>query len=122
MAEARAKLTNLAVAPRKVRLVAGLIRGRRVEQAREILAFTDKKSAEPMRKLLDSACANAEEAAQQQSARVDTDDFVVSELQVNEGMVLARYRPAPRGRATRIRKRRSHVELVISDQVKPKKR
>jgi len=114
MATATAKLKNLPVSARKVRLVADLIRGKEVAEARDILQFTLKTSATPLRKLLDSAVANAEHAATERHERIDTDEMVISSVMVNEGRTLHRYQNAPRGRATRIRKRSSHVELVLT--------
>ena len=115
MATAVAKLKNLQIGPRKVRLVADLIRGKKVAEARDILRFTVKKSAEPLGKLLESAVANAENAASEAHDRIDTDEMIVNFIEVNEGRTLNRFRPAPRGRATRIRKRSSHVELRITE-------
>lgn len=115
MATAVAKLKNLSIAPRKVRLVADMIRNKRVEEARDILAFTLKGSAEPLRKLLNSAVANAEYTADEKHERIDTDSMVISRIVVNEGRTLQRYQPASRGRALRIRKRSSHVELTLTD-------
>jgi large subunit ribosomal protein L22 len=115
MATAEAKLKNLPVSARKARLVADMIRGKNVIEARNILTFTVKACALPMRKLLDSAVANAESFATEHHERVDTDAMVVSKIIVNEGRTLKRFQPAPRGRATRIRKRSSHVELVITE-------
>ncbi len=113
MATAVAKLKNLQIAPRKVRLVADMIRGKKVAEARDILHFTVKGSALPLRKLLDSAVANAEHAATERHDRIDTDEMVVKTILVNEGRTLQRYQAAPRGRATRIRKRSSHVEITL---------
>ena len=115
MASATAKLQNLSIGPRKVRLVADLIRGKRVDTARDILTFTLKGSAQPLRKLLDSAVANAENSASERNERIDPDEMFVEKIIVNEGRTLRRFQPAPRGRANRIRKRSCHVELVIAD-------
>ncbi|MBI2424529.1 MAG: 50S ribosomal protein L22 [Candidatus Hydrogenedentes bacterium] len=115
MASAEAKLRNLSVSARKARLVADLIRGKRVSDARSILQFTVKLSAEPVLKLLNSAVANMEHEAHLRHLDVDTDEMVVSKVLVNEGRTLYRFQPAPRGRAMRIRKRSSHIELVISE-------
>ncbi len=115
MATAVAKLKNLSVGARKVRLVADMVRGKSVADARDILQYTLKGSGEPLRKLLESAVANAESVATERHERVDTDEMVITRIEVNEGRTLQRYQPAPRGRATRIRKRSSHVELVIAD-------
>ena len=115
MATAQAKLNRLRIAPRKVRLVADMIRGKKVEEARDILRFTNKRSAEPLLKLLDSAAANAESSAAERQERVDPDEMVIRHIMVNEGPTLMRFQPAARGRATRIRKRSSHIELRIED-------
>jgi large subunit ribosomal protein L22 len=115
MARAVAKLKNLSVSARKVRLVADMIRGKKVADARDILQFTLKVSAEPIGKLLASAVANAESKASEQHDRIDTDEMVVSEIMVNEGRTLRRFQNAARGRAMPIRNRSSHVELTISD-------
>lgn len=115
MAVATAKLSNLQMSARKVRLVADLVRGQRIADARDTLRFTIKGSAKPLLKLLESAVANAEYAAQESHGDVDTDEMIVEWIVVNEGRTLQRYQPAPRGRAARIRKRSSHVEIRIAD-------
>lgn len=115
MATAVARARYLRIAPRKVRLVADLIRGKRVAEARDILDFTVKRAAPIVRKVLDSAVANAENAAAERRERVNTDDMVIRTICVDEGPTVRRYRPQPRGRATRIRKRSSHVMLAIAD-------
>lgn len=115
MAQAQAKLRHLPIAPRKVRLVADLIRGRKVSEARDILQFTLKETSLPLKKLLASAVANAENAAAETHARIDTDEMVITRILVNEGRTMSRFQPQPRGRASRIRKRSSHIELIISD-------
>lgn len=113
MARAKAKVSDIGLPARKVRLVADMIRGRKVSDARNALLFTHKSSAPIIRKLLDSACANAENAAAEQHERIDTDDMVVSRIVVNEGRTLHRFRPRARGSASPIRKRSSHVEIEI---------
>ncbi len=115
MAVATAKLSNLQISARKVRLVADLVRGRRISDARDMLQFTLKGSAKPMLKLLESAVANAEFAAQESHSDVDTDEMIIERIVVNEGRTLQRFQPAPRGRASRIRKRSSHIEIRIAD-------
>jgi len=113
MATARAKY--LRIAPRKVRLVADLIRGKKVSEARTILFYTVKRAAPLISKVLESAVANAESAAAEHRERVNTDDMVVSRIWVDEGPTLRRFSPQPRGRATRIRKRSSHITLHINE-------
>tara|TARA_R110001592_G_scaffold229240_3_gene485936 strand:- start:468 stop:818 length:351 start_codon:yes stop_codon:yes gene_type:complete len=115
MAVATAKLSNLQMSARKVRLVADLVRGQRIADARDTLQYTIKASAKPLLKLLESAVANAEFAAQEKHDDVDTDEMIVERIVVNEGRTLQRYQPAPRGRASRIRKRSSHVEIRIAN-------
>jgi large subunit ribosomal protein L22 len=115
MNTSKASLKNLRISARKVRLVADMIRGKQVEEARNILSFNDKKAAEPLKKLLDSAVANAEHAATETKDRVDTDEWVVGMIQVNEGRTLYRFQPAARGRAAKIRKRSSHIDLVLQE-------
>ena len=116
MATAVARVKRVLIAPRKVRLVADLIRGKKVSDARDILYFTSKGSAPIMRKALDSAVANAEHAAAEKNERIDTDDMIVRTVRVDEAETLKRYRPRARGSASPIRKRRSHIELIISDE------
>jgi large subunit ribosomal protein L22 len=115
MASARAQSKYMRIAPRKVRLVADLIRGKKVSEARDILRFTVRGAAPLLAKLLDSAVANVETAAAEKHERVDPDDMVVMRILVHGGPQLRRLRPAPRGRGVRIRKRMSHVELLIAD-------
>lgn len=113
VSQARAKYLN--IAPRKVRLVADLIRGKKVTEARVILDFTVKRAAPMLNKLLDSAVANAESIAAERRERIDTDEMVIHRILVDGGPTHRRYQPQPRGRATRIRKRTSHITLTIGD-------
>lgn len=115
MASAKASVKNIPVSARKARLVADLIRGKRVSEARDALQVTAKRSVEPIRKLLDSAVANAENAAAEAHERIDTDAMVIDTIMVNEGRTLHRIQAQSRGRALRIRKRSSHVELTITE-------
>jgi large subunit ribosomal protein L22 len=113
----KAYLKNYRQAPRKVRLIANLIRGKKVDRAIVLLSATDKKSTTPMVKLLQSAVANAK------SAGAQTDDLTVKEIQVNEGIVFKRFKPRARGRASAIRKKTSHISVVLggkNEKVKPK--
>ena len=100
--EATATLKYLKASPQKVRLVADLVRGKKVEEAIQILRFTKKTSAKDLEKLLRSAIANAEN----KETNVDVDDLVVSKIYVNEGPREKRVQPAPMGRAYRIQKRK----------------
>ena len=113
--EATATLRYLKVSPQKVRLVADLVRGRKVEDAIEILRFTKKRVAADLEKLLRSAIANAENS----EVGADIDDLVVSKIYVNDGPREKRVQPAPMGRAYRILKRQSHVTVHVSDDVEP---
>ena len=112
--EATATLRYLKASPQKVRLVADLVRGKKVEEAIQILRFTKKTSAKDLEKLLRSAVANAEN----KEANVDVDDLVVSKIYVNEGPREKRVQPAPMGRAYRIQKRKAHITVHVSDEVK----
>jgi large subunit ribosomal protein L22 len=112
--EATATLKYLKASPQKVRLVADLVRGKKVEEAIQILRFTKKLSAKDLEKLLLSAVANAEN----KDANVDVDDLVVSKIYVNEGPREKRVQPAPMGRAYRIQKRKAHITVHVSDEVK----
>ena len=117
--EASAKLRYLRITPRKVRVVADLIRGKNVNQALAQLAYVEKRAAEPVAKLLRSAVANAEQANKDQS--LDVDRLLVKQLMVDQGPSLRRYMPRAMGRAFKILQKTSHISLTISDET-PKKR
>ena len=120
--EATARLSYLRITPRKVRAVADLIRGQKVGQALSMLAYVEKRAAEPMAKLLRSAVANAEEAAKKSPANVfDADALRVKELLVDQGPMLKRFMPRAMGRAFKIHKKTSHIALTVTDEA-PKKR
>ena len=108
MAEARSKARFVRVAPRKARRVIDLIRGKPVAEARRVLAFSNLGATVAVRKCLDSAIANAE-----QNPGVLADNLVVAQAFVDEGPTLNRWRPRAQGRATRIRKRTSHITVVV---------
>jgi large subunit ribosomal protein L22 len=108
--EAGATLRLLRMAPRKVRLVADLVRGKRVEEALKTLRFTAKAASFPIKKLIESAVANAEN-----NHGLDIDTLWVREIRVDEGPTLKRFRPRAQGRAFRIRKRTSHVSVVLAE-------
>jgi len=112
--EATATLRYLKASPQKVRLVADMIRGKKVDEALSILRFMKKHSAKDLEKLVRSAVANAENTEN----GVDSDDLVVSRIYVNEGPREKRIQPAPMGRAYRIQKRKAHVTVHVSDDVK----
>lgn len=115
--EAKAKLRLARVSPRKARLVADLVRGRDVGEAVEILSFTRKKSAPLIKKLVESAVANAEYSARQHNRPIDVDDLVVKAIYVDQGPSLRRFRPRARGMATRIHKKTSHITVVVGEGV-----
>lgn len=106
-----AKLNNCPTSPRKMRLVADLIRGVKVEQALAILRFNPKEASRKLEKLLLSALANWQ--AKNEDANLEDANLVVAEIRVDSGAMLKRLRPAPQGRAHRIRKRSNHVTLVL---------
>ncbi len=110
MAEATAKHKFARISPQKARLVADLVRGKNVAQALEILMFSDKKAAELIKKVLESAIANAEH-----NEGADIDDLSVAKIFVDEGPVMKRIMPRAKGRADRILKRSSHITVVVAD-------
>lgn len=109
--EAIAKLNNVPIAPRKMQLVVDQIRGQRVVHALNVLKFTRKSGAPLVEKLLRSAIANWE--AKNPEIALDDANLFVKEVFVTPGRTLKRFRPAPQGRAYRIRKRSHHVRLVV---------
>ncbi|WPR75529.1 50S ribosomal protein L22 [Algoriphagus sp. NG3] len=109
--EALAKLNNVPTSPRKMRLVADLVRGKRVGLALSILKFTPNHGAIRLEKLLLSAVANWQ--AKNPDAKLEEADLFIKTIMVDEGRSLKRLRPAPQGRGHRIRKRSNHVTLVI---------
>jgi large subunit ribosomal protein L22 len=106
-----AKLTNVPTSPRKMRLVADLIRGERVNKALNILKYEPKVGAAKLEKLLLSAISNW--AAKNQDEKLEEADLFVKEVFVDGGRILKRLRPAPQGRAHRVRKRSNHVTLIV---------
>lgn len=107
-----AKLKNVPTSPRKMRLVADLIRGERVNKALNILKYEPKIGAPKLEKLLLSAISSWE--AKNQDVKLEEADLYVKEIFVDGGRILKRLRPAPQGRAHRIRKRSNHVTLVVA--------
>lgn len=117
--EAKASLRYLRITPRKVRVVADLIRGKKVDQALAQLAFVEKRAAEPLAKLLRSAVANAEVASKNQ---VDVDQLHVKSLMIDQGPSLRRFMPRAMGRAFKVLKKTSHIALTVSDEALPRKK
>lgn len=110
--ESTAHLRHLRMAPRKVSLVASLVRGKPVGDALAILRFTRKAAAAPLVKLIKSAVANANDLSK---GEVDVDTLVVKHISVDQGPTQRRYMPRAMGRATRINKKSSHVHVVLAE-------
>lgn len=108
MADASAQLSNYRQSPRKVGLLADMVRGKRVDQALLALDIMPKRGAAPLAKLIRSAAANA------RSRGVDDHDLVISKIEVGKGIVFRRSMPRARGSASRIQKKASHVKLELS--------
>lgn len=106
--EAKAVSRFVRVSPRKARIVVDQIRGKSVEQAREVLAFTNRAVAEVVEKTLNSAVANAEN-----NQHANVRNLVVTSCYVDEGPTLKRIRPRAKGSASRIRKRTSHITVIV---------
>lgn len=106
-----AKLNNCPTSPRKMRLVADLVRGVEVNKALQILKFNTKEASARLEKLLLSAVANWQ--IKNEDARMEDSGLFVKEIQVDSARILKRLRPAPQGRAHRIRKRSNHVTVVV---------
>lgn len=112
-----AKLNYLRIAPRKVRLIADMIRKKKVDDAQTILSFAIKRGAQPILKVLNSAIANAKNNFQ-----LDENNLYISKITVDEGPKLKRWRARARGRAMEIQKKTSHITLVLDEIIKkPKK-
>jgi len=109
--EAIAKLNNVQTSPRKMRLIADLIRGEKVNRALNILKFERKNGAPKLEKLLLSAISNWQ--LKNEDVKLEEADLFIKEIRVDGGRMLKRLRPAPQGRAHRIRKRSNHVTLVL---------
>jgi large subunit ribosomal protein L22 len=107
----RAVLRNVPTSPRKMRYVTELIRGQEVNKALDILKFSTKEASRKVEKLLLSAIANWQ--AKNEGVRLEESNLYIKEVQVDGGRILRRIRPAPQGRAYRIRKRSNHVTLVL---------
>jgi len=116
--EFRAETRYLRVSPQKARLVLDLIKGRRVEEARNTLLFTKKRVAAHVGKLLQSALDNANFLAGEKGLDVEIDNLYVKRAVANDGPRMKRIRPAPQGRAYRYQRRISHIELVLAERGK----
>ena len=111
--EIKASLRYLRMAPRKVRLVADLIRGMRIDQAKTELSFSKKRAAEPLLKLLNSAIANAKNNFNIPEEKIK--NFYIKRITVDEGPKLKRWRPVARGASHQIQKKTSHITLVLEE-------
>ena len=108
--EVRAQARYMRVGPRKARYVVDMVRGRKAEDALNILKFTPRKAARIVHKVLSSAVANAE-----QRSDIDVDTLYIKRIFVDEGPTLKRWRPRAMGRATRILKRTSHITVILDE-------
>jgi large subunit ribosomal protein L22 len=109
--QARAKLSHARISAQKCRLVADQVRGLPVERALEVLTFSQKKAAQIVRKVLESAIANAEH-----NEGADVDELKISEICVNEGPTIKRWKARAKGRANQILKRTSHIQITVAEQ------
>jgi large subunit ribosomal protein L22 len=106
----KAVLKNYRQSPRKVRLVANLVRGKKAHESLSLLKFTPKRASETISKLIESAVANAVHGGGKKK-----DDLFVKSITVNQGFILKRLRPRARGQASRIRKRTAHIAVVLGE-------
>ncbi len=111
--EVKAHLNRLRISPRKVRLVAGLVRKMNIDEARKQLEFLNKKSTNPILKLINSAVANAKN-----NFSLNEDNLYISEIFINEGQTMKRWRPRAMGRAARINKRTSCVTVILGEVIR----
>ena len=117
--EAIAKLNNVPTSPRKMRLIADLIRGKEVDMALNILKFDSKIGSKRMEKLLLSAIANWQD--KNKNEKIEEANLYIKEIFVNGGKMIKRLRPAPQGRAHRIRKRSNHITMILDNLIKKTK-
>jgi large subunit ribosomal protein L22 len=115
--EAVAKLNNVPTSPRKMRLIADLIRGQKVSKALNLLRFENREGAQRLEKLLLSAISNWQ--SKNEDVRLEEADLHIKSITVDSGRILKRLRPAPQGRAHRIRKRSNHITLVVDSKYTP---
>jgi large subunit ribosomal protein L22 len=111
--EARAIARWIRMSPFKVRRVANQVRGKLVNEALNILHYSDTAASEPLEKAVRSAIANL--LQKQEAKKISSDDLFVKELKVDEGYILKRFRAASMGRAVRIRRRTCHIQVVVAD-------
>ena len=109
--EARAIAKHVRIAPRKIRIVADLVRGKNVSEAMAILKFTPKVGSKVVEKVIRSAAANAEN-----NFNMERKKLYITKIWANQGPTLKRFMPRAQGRATAIRKRTSHIEVIVKEQ------
>ncbi|MCC2309629.1 MULTISPECIES: 50S ribosomal protein L22 [Cellulomonas] len=120
--EAKAKARFVRVTPQKARRVVDLIRGKQAGEAVAVLKFAPQAAGETVLKVVESAIANAREAAKRNNERLDEQDLYISEVFVDEGPTLKRFRPRAQGRASQILKRTSHITVVVAERESTKGR
>ncbi|WP_105566340.1 50S ribosomal protein L22 [Microbacterium halophytorum] len=114
MVESIARVRHIRVTPQKARRVVALIKGKQAEEALAILKFAAQGASEPIYKLVESAMANAQVKAEKDGEYLDSQDLFVKNAFVDEGTTLKRFRPRAQGRADQIKKRTSHITVVLS--------
>ena len=120
--EAKAKARFVRVTPQKARRVVDLIRGKQAGEAVAVLKFAPQAAGETVLKVVESAIANAREGAKRANERLDEQDLYISEVYVDEGPTLKRFRPRAQGRASQILKRTSHITVVVAQRESTKGR
>ena len=114
VATARAQARFVHVTPMKARRVVDLVRGMQADKALAILQFAPQSASEPVYKVLASAVANARHTAEREGRRLDVEDLLVQQAFVDEGPTMKRFRPRAQGRAYRVRKRTSHITVIVA--------
>ena len=120
--EAKAQARFVRVTPQKARRVVNVIRGKRALDAVDVLRFAPQGAAEPVRKLVESAIANAQYLADPAGERFDAEDLYIQAIYADEGPTMKRIQPRAQGRANRILKRTSHITVVVGDEVAARKK
>ncbi|CAN5409559.1 50S ribosomal protein L22 [soil metagenome] len=118
--EAKAKARFVRVTPQKARRVVDLVRGKQAAEAVAVLKFAPQAAGATVLKVVESAIANARETAKRAGERLDESDLFVSEVFVDEGPTLKRFRPRAQGRASQILKRTSHITVVVAERERTK--
>lgn len=113
--EAKAQARFVRVTPQKARRVVDIIRGKQADEAISVLQYAPQSAAVTVRKIVESAIANARVKADQESVPFNEDDMVISRVFVDEGPTLKRFRPRAQGRATQILKRTSHITVIVAE-------